>query len=374
MVKELKAMGIELMVSAWATVNPNSENFKAMSERGFLVRTDQNLNAIMTINDRFPEGPTNIMYYDATNPAARDFVWSVIKKNYYDMGIRVFWLDADEPEIYPITHQNLRYHLGSAREVGNIYPLLHQEGFYQNERRAGETDIVNLSRSAWAGSQRTGAALWSGDIPSRFEYLRKSFAAGLNVAVSGIPWWTTDIGGFFGGDIRSDYFKELIVRWFQYGVFCPLFRLHGVREPNNGMSGADASGAPNEIWSFGEPAYAILKHLLFLREKLRPYLRAQNNVANQKGLPPMRPLFVDFPADPQAAAVEDQFMLGPDLLIAPILYEGARQRSVYLPDGAGWVDAWSGAELPGGQTITADAPIERVPVYWRKGSPFFFKF
>jgi alpha-D-xyloside xylohydrolase len=204
--------------------------------------------------------------------------------------------------------------------------------------------------------------------------LRKSLAAGLNIALSGIPWWTTDIGGFLNGDVRTDYFKELIVRWFQYGVFCPLFRLHGNREPSNGLGNADASGAPNEVWTFGDTQYTIISHLMFLREKLRPYLMEQNRRASQTGLPPMRPLFVDFPADPAAADVEDQFMLGPDLLIAPVLEDGMRERSVYLPMGGDWVDAWNGDALQGGQTISAAAPIEKVPVYWRKGSQFYFQF
>jgi len=374
MVKELKEMGTEVMVSIWPTVNVNSENYHEMNEKGLLVQADNNLNAFLTIADRHPEGPSYTHYYDSTNPEARKFIWEKVRQHYYDMGIRVYWLDADEPEIYPITHKNLRYHLGNALEVGCIYPLMHQRGFFEGESAAGEKEIINLSRSAWAGTQRYGTAVWSGDIPSTFEYLQKSLRAGLNVAMSGIPWWTTDIGGFLGGDIRTDYFKELIIRWFQYGVFCPLFRLHGVREPNNGLSGADASGGPNEIWAFGDQAYHVIAHLMEIRQKMLPYLMALNRYAHEKGLPPMRPLFVDFSQDEQAVRVDDQFMLGPDLLIAPVVEKGARQRQVYLPDGADWVDAWSGEILPGGIVVTTEAPLEKVPVYWRKGSPYFFVF
>jgi alpha-D-xyloside xylohydrolase len=183
-----------------------------------------------------------------------------------------------------------------------------------------------------------------------------------------------DIGGFLNGDVRTDYFKELMVRWFQYGVFCPLFRLHGNREPSNGLGNADASGAPNEVWTFGDTKYAIISYLMFLREKLCPYLMEQKRCASQTGLPPMRPVFVDFPADLAAVHVEDQFMLRPDLLVAPVLEEGSRERSVYLPAGADWVDARNGDALQGGQTISATAPIEKVPVYWRKGSQFYFQF
>jgi alpha-D-xyloside xylohydrolase len=194
-----------------------------------------------------------------------------------------------------------------------------------------------LCRSAWAGSQRYAAAVWSGDIQSTFEALQAQVRAGLNIGLSGIPWWTTDIGGFFGGDITSPTFRELIVRWFQYGAFCPLFRLHGYREP----SGGSWQGADNEVWSFGDEAYEIIRELLFLRERLRPYVMAQMRVAQEKGTPPMRPLFFDFAEDERCSEVDDQFMFGPDLLVAPVLYEGAREREVYLPAGANWTDAWT---------------------------------
>jgi alpha-D-xyloside xylohydrolase len=372
--RELKEMGVELMVSIWPTVNRNSEAFHEMAERGLLAQTEHGVQAHMGIADTTPEGVSLVTFYDATNPEARVYLWEKIKKNYLDNGVRVFWLDADEPELVPIHADNIRYALGSGLEVGCIYPLLHQKGFYLGMRAAGQEEIINLSRSAWAGTQRYGAAVWSGDIRSRFEVLRAQIPAGLNIAMSGIPWWTTDIGGFMEGDIRTDYFKELIVRWFQYGVFCPLFRLHGVRLPLNGLYGAQSSGAANEIWSFGEKAYEIIKNLLFLREKLRPYLRELNQAAHERGTPPMRPLYFDFPGDPASANRADQFMLGPDLLIAPVTEQGAVSRAVYLPNGTDWIDAWSEVEQRGGHTIQVEAPLERIPVYWRKGSSYAFCF
>jgi alpha-D-xyloside xylohydrolase len=374
MMAELKELGVELMVSIWPTVNRQNPVFDEMAGRGLLAQTEHGVQAHIPITDTTPEGVSLVTFYDATNPEARAFLWERVKKNYLDYGVRVFWLDADEPELMPMHADNIRYALGTGLEVTNLYPLLHQQGFYDGMRAAGEMEIVTLSRSAWAGTQRYGAAVWSGDIRSRFEVLRAQIPGGLNIAMSGIPWWTTDIGGFMEGDIRTDYFKELIVRWFQYGVFCPLFRLHGVREPMNGLYGAQASGAGNEIWSFGETAYEIIRPLLFLREKLKPYLRALNQAAHQHGTPPMRPLYFDFPADPAAANLADQFMLGPDLLVAPVIEQGAVARPVYLPVGADWVDAWSGQEYPGGQSIQAEAPLERIPVYWRKESGFAFRF
>jgi len=301
-------------------------------------------------------------------------VWDKIKKNYLDYGIRVFWLDADEPELMPMNPENIRYALGAGLEVTNIYPLLHQKGFYEGMLAAGQNEVINLSRSGWAGTQRYGAACWSGDIPSTFEVLQTQIPAGLNIAMSGIPWWTTDIGGFMEGDIRTDYFKELVVRWFQYGVFCPLFRLHGVRQPLNGLYGAQSSGAGNEVWSYGEQAYGIISKLLFLREKLKPYLRSLNQAAHEHGAPVMRPLVYDFPADAAGAALADEFMLGPDLLVAPVTVQGATSRAVYLPAGVTWVEAWTGKEYVGGDCYPVDAPIERIPVFWRKGSSFAFRF
>jgi alpha-D-xyloside xylohydrolase len=374
MVKELKTLGVEVMVSVWGTVNMISSSYAEMQERDLLVKAERSNPAFMSIWDRYPIGPTLLTYYDSTHPEARKYIWNKVRKNYYDLGIRVYWLDADEPEIYPMHHENLRYHAGNGLEVTNIYPLEHQRGFYEGMQEVGEKEFVFLSRSAWAGSQRYGAAVWSGDVPSTFEALRAQFPAGLNIGLSGIPWWTTDIGGFREGDIRDPYFQELIVRWFQYGVFCPLFRLHGVRQPGNGEAGALFSGADNEVWSFGEQAYEVLKGLLFLREKLKPYLMEQNRAAHERGLPPMCPLFFHFPADPQSAGVMDQFMLGPDLLVAPVMYKDQRSRSVYLPAGATWMDAWTLQEYADGQVIEAAAPIERIPVFWRKGSAFAFRF
>jgi alpha-D-xyloside xylohydrolase len=378
MVAELDALGIKVMVSIWPTVNANAETYAEMEQRGLLLRAERGQPAHMLFTDARPGGnvgeAVHLRYYDPTEPAARRFIWERVREGYYKHGIKVFWLDACEPETYPPDHANFRYRIGNGLEVAGLYPLLHQQAFYEGMRGEGEADVVNLCRSAWAGSQRYGAAVWSGDIPSTFDALRRSVPAGLNMALSGIPWWTTDIGGFMEGDVRTDYFKELIVRWFQYGVFCPLFRLHGVRLPLNGLYGAQSSGADNEVWSFGEKAYEIIRGLLFLREKLKPYLRELNRAAHQRGTPPMRPLYFDFPADPAAANLADQFMLGPDLLVAPVTEQGAVSREVYLPAGADWVEAWTGQEQPGGQSLQAEAPLERIPVYWRKGSPFAFTF
>jgi alpha-D-xyloside xylohydrolase len=363
MVRELKEMGVRLMVSIWPTVNALSHNFKEMQRRGLLVRTERGIPVLMQYVDNKPEGPAHLYIYDATHPEARQYIWQQAREGYYRHGIQLFWLDETEPEISVMHFDHLRYHLGNGLAVTNIYPLMHARGFYEGLRAEGEQDIVLLCRSAWAGSQRYGAAVWSGDIPSTFEVLQAQVRAGLNMSLSGIPWWTTDIGGFYNGDPESPYFRELIVRWFQYGAFCPLFRLHGWREP--AIRYPVPSGGPNEVWSFGDEAYGVIKEVLFLRERLRPYILEQMRLAHEKGIPPMRPLFFDFPHDVADARVDDQFMFGPDLMVAPVLHQGQRTRRVYLPAGTIWTEVWTEQALDGGQWITADAPLDRIPLYVR---------
>jgi alpha-D-xyloside xylohydrolase len=306
-----------------------------------------------------------VAFYDATDPQAREFIWSRVRRNYHDLGIKVWWLDACEPEIRPGHHANLRFHAGPGAEVANLYPVEHARAFYEGMLGVGDDEVVSLCRSGWAGSQRYGAALWSGDIPATFASLRTQIRAGLNVGLSGIPWWTTDIGGFHGGDPDSPAYRELIVRWFQYGAFCPLFRLHGFRLPKKPL-GPEMTGGPNEVWSYGPEAYAVIVDVLRLRERLRPYVMAQMRVAHEQGLPPMRPLFVDFASDPVSWTVEDQFLLGPDLLVAPVTTDGERERDVYLPAGTDWLDPYTGRTHSGGQTIRAAAPLRHIPVFVRQ--------
>jgi len=363
MVRELEEMGIKVMVSIWPTVNPLSENWEEMRRRGLLVRQESGVPVQMQFVDNKPEGPLFLQFFDATHPEARQFVWERVRENYYRHGIHIFWLDEAEPDMWPMHPHNLRYHLGNGLEVTNLYPLLYARGFYEGMRAEGQREILNLCRCAWVGSQRYGAAVWSGDIYSTFEALQAQIPAGLNMGLSGIPWWTTDIGGFFGGDPSTPYFRELIVRWFQYGVFCPLFRLHGYREPTTWYP--VMQGGPNEVWSFGEEAYAIIKELLFLRERLRPYIMAHMRLAQTKGTPLMRPLLLEFPEDPECWKVADAFMFGPDLLVAPVVHQGARSRSVYLPAGTTWVDVWTEKKMDGGQWLTANAPLERIPLFLR---------
>ncbi|MDR2932087.1 MAG: glycoside hydrolase family 31 protein [Oscillospiraceae bacterium] len=371
MVDELKSMGVELMVSIWPTVDHRSENFQEMTEKGYLIRTDRGQRIAMIFQG-------NTVHFDATNPGAREYVWNKAKQNYYDYGIKLFWLDEAEPEYTYYDFDLYRYHQGPNVEIGNLYPMLYARAFYDGMTGEGQENVINLLRCAWAGSQRYGALVWSGDIDSSFRSLRNQFAAGLNMGIAGIPWWTTDIGGFHGGDASSEEFRECFTRWFQYATFCPVMRLHGDREPHTppmdasqgiGVGGGSCpSGAANEIWSYGEDIYEICKDFIGIRGKLLPYIREQMALAHEKGQPPMRPLFFDYPDDEAAWKVQDEFLFGPDILVAPVLYSGLREREVYLPKGASWKDAWTDETFDGGQTITAAAPIERIPVFIRAGA------
>ncbi len=366
MVRELETLGVKLMVSIWPTVSPTSENYQVMTERGLLVNNELGVDAQHVFVDNGIEGPAYFSYYDATNPEARQFIWDVVQRNYYTHGVKLFWLDNNEPDVNPWHPENLRFFLGNGIEVANLYPLLSQKAFHDGLLAVGESEPLTLSRSGWAGSQRYGSVIWSGDVPSTFETLQAQVRAGLNMAMSGIPWWTTDVGGFFDGNIEKEDFRELVIRWFQFGVFCPVLRLHGYRSPLTGPM--PKSGADNEVWSFGESTYEILKSLLALRERLRPYLHELMQVATARGIPPLRPLFLEVPEDRICETVEDQFMLGTEVLVAPMLCKGTRQRNVYLPAGIDWVDACTGQIYSGGQPIGVSAPLETIPVFLKAGS------
>ena len=363
MVKELKEMGIELMVSIWPTVDKTCENYEEMLEKGYLVRTERGFRAGLDF-----QGAT--IHLDTTNPKARDYIWDKAKKHYYEKGIRIFWLDEAEPEYSVYDFDNYRYYLGSNLRIGNLYPREYARAFYEGMEREGQDNIVNLLRCAWAGSQKYGALVWSGDIASSFESMRNQLVAGLQMGIAGIPWWTTDIGGFHGGDPNDDKFRELFVRWFQWGTFCPVMRLHGDREPRQpqfGTSGGASccSGASNEVWSYGEQVYDICVKYINIREKLRDYTRDLMKEAHENGTPIMRTMFYQFPDDEKCWELSDEYMYGDHYLVAPVLYAGVKDREVYLPKDCSWRELESGSVFQGGSTIQVSLTLESMPVYER---------
>ena len=371
MVKELKELGIETVVSVWPTIDERSENFGKMADMGYLVNADRG-------NQNHMTWMGNTVFYDATHPGAQQFVWNRCKENYYDKyGIRCFWLDEAEPEYGPYDFDNYRYYAGPALQCSNVYPIGYAKGFYDGLRAAGEKDVLSLVRCAWAGSQKYGVLTWSGDIYSSFRSMQEQLQAGLSMSMAGIPWWTSDIGGFLGGNIADKDFQELLLRWFAWGAFCPVFRMHGERSPwyereqefRNGVRQL-TSGQDNEVWSFGEENYQILSKYLFIRERLRPYIRECMQAASETGAPVMRPLFYDFPEAKACWAVEDSYMFGPDLLVSPVMEAGADSRRIYLPAGTRWTDAYTKQVYEGGQWVTVPAPIDIIPVMVREGKEY----
>jgi len=365
MVDELNEMGIKVIVSIWPTINPKSENYFEMSEANMLVRTE---NGQYGIFDFYGQQT----FIDVMNPETREYVWNKVKQNYYNYGIKNFWLDEAEPEVHPQNPGHLKFYLGNGAQVIQLYPFYYVKGFYEGLKREGEDEIILLVRACYPGSQRYGALCWNGDIGSTFHNLKMSIKNGLSMAMCGIPWWNSDLGGFWGGDIESDYFKELIVRWFQFGVFSPVMRLHGSRrrestyefrhpgiiEPSNGA---------NELWSFGEDVYPILKSLVELRYRLKDYTCKYMDIASETGAPIMRPMFWDFYDDENTYTLEDQYMYGADILFAPIYEHGCTERDVYLPKGE-WIDVRTRNVVTGGRTIRCHAELHEFIAFVRAGS------
>lgn len=380
MVAELKGMGIEVMVSIWPTVSASSEHYRSLTEAGHLLTTERGVPVVIPFPDKDPFGPGFFTYYDAFNPEARAFHWDKVKRNYLDRGIRHFWLDACEPEMRPAHPENVRTSLGNGAEMLCAYPLLHAQGYREGLTAAGAGDGVLLCRSAWAGAQRHGVILWSGDVWSDWDWFRAQIPAGLHAGLSGLGWWTTDIGGFYDGHGGSEDFRDLLVRWFEFGVFSPICRLHGFRVPEGvpvpgpgepvsyGQETFNiftTSGGPNEVWSYGAKVEAVLTDLLALRERLRPHVAAAFAQHAATGDPVMAPLFYHFPGQPDLHARGDAYMLGADLLVAPVLEPGAGSRTVALPAGETWIHAWSGTAFDGGACATVAAPWGRPPVFVR---------
>lgn len=365
MCDELKEMEIEPVVSVWPTTNPKSENYFEMSEANMLIRTE---NGQYGTFDFYGQQT----FIDPTNPATGPYVWKILKKNYYDYGIRNFWLDEAEPEVHPQQFNNLKFFAGNGAQTAMLYPYYYSKMVYDGLKESGEDDIIILTRAAYPGTQKFGSLVWNGDIVSTFDALRMSVKTGLSMAMCGIPWWNSDIGGFLFADIESDYFKELVVRWAQFGVFSPVMRLHGSRkrqstyvERHPGI--IEKSGGDNEIWSFGEEDYVILKDLVELRNRLKPYICKYMDITTETGAPIMRPMFFDYYDDEICYTLEDQYMFGEDILFAPITGQGQTKRKVYLPKGQ-WIDTRTKEEISGEKWIEYQAAIDEFIAFVKKGS------
>lgn len=361
MTEELHRMGMKLMVSMWPTINEKSVNYQEMLDNNMLIRTVRGSNRVFEFY-----GPQAEI--DVTNPETRRFVWDRLKENYLDVGVDCLWFDEAEPEIHPEHFDNLVFSIGNGSEVALLYPYYYNQLVFDGMKEIGREDILTLSRCAYPGAQKFGALVWSGDVPSTFASLRMQVKSGLNMAMCGIPWWTTDIGGFYGGDPNDNSFRELLVRWFQYGVFCPVMRLHGSRVGQDRTRDIiEPSGGDNEIWSFGEHNISVLRELILLRNRLRPYLRQHMDIASETGVPVMRPMFFDYPDDPVCYTLGEQYLFGDDILFAPIVCAGQTSKRVYLPEGS-WVLARSREEYEGGRWYEVTAEPDEFIAFVRKGA------
>lgn len=357
-----------LMISIWPKMSIRSSNYSEMiKHKGFLY-TDE-----------------NSPFYDAFNPEARALYWKQANEGLFSKGIDAWWCDATEPELdgwdfntdaYKI---KMKPKIGSGARYMNAYSLMHSKGIYENQRlTTDEKRVVNLTRSAFAGQQKYATITWSGDIVANWNVFKNQIPAGLNFCMSGLPYWTTDIGGFFvqsaeigelgkgawfrNGDfdrgIADDNYKEFYVRWFQFGAFCPVFRSHGT----------DIS---REIWRFGEPgtwAFDALLKFDNLRYRLLPYTYSMAWKVTSEGYTLMRGLMMDFRNDHHVFEIDDQFMFGQSILVNPVTKPKEKFRKVYLPLGSGWYNFWTGKKYSGGQTLTVPTPIDEIPIFIKEGS------
>ena len=293
---------------------------------------------------------------DLFDPNAQKLFWSDIDRNLFSLGLDGWWLDASEPEGDPLNTDET--YLGPGKIVRDAFPLYETSAVYQGQRAADpDKRVVILSRSAFAGQQRNGSISWSGDISANWETLRRQIPAGLSFAMSGFPYWTTDIGGFFRpvDQYTSPDYKELLIRWFQFGAFCPIFRIHGYQ-------------SKTEMWNYSSEVQRILTEYDKLRYRLLPYIYSSAWSVTRRGKIMMEALPFVYPNDPSLRSVSDEFFFGDSLLVNPVTTPHATSRTVVLPAGDNWVDFWTGRTYRGGQRIQAKAPLDRIPIFVRDGS------
>jgi alpha-D-xyloside xylohydrolase len=355
-------LNTKFVISVWGKIYTNTETFKELNDHGFMYQNPLKDSVVDFLKNHYS-------YYDAFNPDARKMYWNQIDRNLFSKGVDGWWLDASEPELPdsgPTPDLMARYMNPTYNGPGvmnlNAYPLMHTGGIYEGQRKAApDKRVCILTRSAFAGQQRYGTIIWSGDISGEWGVLKQSIPAGLGFSLSGIPYWTTDIGGFwerYPGGNKNKAYRELFTRWYQFGSFSPIFRVHG-------------SNTPREIWVFGDTSDISYKtQLKFdrLRYRLMPYIYTLDGMVNHQNYTLMRGLVMDFPLDKKAWNIDDQYMFGPSILVNPVTTPGAIHREVYLPQSKGWYDFWTGTFVNGGQTISAPAPYDEMPLYIKAGA------
>jgi alpha-D-xyloside xylohydrolase len=368
MVSELhNDLHTHIMISVWPKFYVGTKHYGEFNEQGWLYMRN------VEKGQRDWVGPGYVStFYDPCSEGARELYWKQINEKLFSKGFDAWWLDCTEPDICSNLSRSetiLREGptaLGSASRYLNTYSLMNCQAVYEGQRKVNpDQRVFILTRSAFAGQQRYPAATWSGDVAARWYDLKAQISAGLNFCLSGIPYWTTDIGGFaveqryeHPNDSDLEEWRELMTRWFQFGAFCPVFRVHG-QFPYREMFNV----APDD-----HSAYQSMLAYDKLRYRLMPYIYSLTGSVTQNDYTIMRALILDSGCDKKVHNIGDQFMFGPALLVNPVTEYEARTRSVYLPSGTGWYDLRSGRHFKGGQTIEADAPYKEIPVFVKEGS------
>ena len=341
---ELHGEHIHTMISVWGLNDPDSANLPKLQAKGFEI--------------------PGTHVYDATNEAARDYFWRNLPGPLLAQGWDSFWLDSSEPEEwYPhggdAILRDKKLAIGSGAMYTNVFPLLHTGGIAEHWKQDNQDKrVLLLTRSAFLGQQRNGTVVWSGDLYPTNRAFQHQIAAGLNFALSGMPYWTTDVAGYWplyeGASMTTPEYQELYTRWFQFGVFNPMFRTHGRRDHN-------------EIWTYDKVEPVLLKYDK-LRYRMMPYIYSLAWRVTNDDYTMQRPLVMDWRTDHMVWDIADEYMFGPAFLVSPVWQEGARKREVYLPRTTAWYDFWTGEKVMGGQQLEVNAPLEKLPLFMRAGS------
>jgi len=376
MVDDIHALNAHIIISIWSSFGPKTQPYKELEKDNMLFNFStwpQSGKSDWPPNMDYPSG---VRVYDPYNPKARDIYWKYLKKGLFSLGIDGWWMDSTEPDHLDIKPEDFdeKTYLGSFRKVRNAFPLMTVGGVYKHMREAtSDKRVFILTRSAFAGQQRYAANTWSGDTEASWKTLKDQISSGLNFSLTGIPYWNSDIGGFFIWEFKDKLddpeYRELYARWLQFATFTPMMRSHG-------------ADAPREIYQFGkkgEPVYDALEKYINLRYSLLPYIYSEAwQITNQQSSL-MRALVMDFPKDEKVLDLNDQYMFGHSFLVAPVLksmytedkkenFQQDGYRQVYLPKGTEWFDYWTGERFSGGQTIDKKAPIDILPLYVKAGS------
>jgi alpha-D-xyloside xylohydrolase len=404
LIKNVHAKHAHFMISIWASFGPQTQQFRELNEKGLLMPFETwPQSGISHIWPPVMKYPSGVKVYDAFSPEARAIYWKYLK-TLYDYGCDAWWMDSTDPDFFNPRESDYAHKVygGTWRSQRNAFPLETVRGIYQAQRKEANSQkrIFIMTRSSFAGQQHYGSNMWSGDVNSSWDMLRKQVPAGLSFSLTGNPNFNTDIGGFFCGSYntqgpasapKNPQFQELYVRWMQYGLFCPVFRSHG-------------ADAPREIWQFGkkgEPVYDAIEKMIRLRYRLLPYLYSTAWQVTSNNDSYMRPLFSDFASDKKVWNMTDEFMFGRCILAAPIVdpqyteekiirtdaMTGWDRKSVsdgspvgtidftatktavkYLPKGATWYDFWTNKAYKGGRNVTLETTFDRVPMFVRAGS------